>query len=386
MNTSDKKHNSHTPDNWDEFRPETLLFATEVCMMNRNTKVIGAEDNGGYGSLAGTVVGFIVMALLLGLFQFIDHIQAPPQNTFKDYAPWKSIRIAPVTQVAIGPPTPPKPAVVAAPPKPPVPKPEVTKEKPKAIEATEAKVETEARAAEAAAKAEEEARAAKAAAKAEEEARAAEAAAKAEEEARAAEAAAKAEEKARAAKAAARAEEEARAAEAAARAEEEARAAEAAAKAEEEAKTAEAAARAEEEARAAEAAAKAEEEARIKEAELAAENHRADILNAVKSWAKAWSDQRVDAYIDSYTTDFKPLQYKNRGYWEAQRRKRLSKPSSISIQLSNIQISLAEDGTATATFVQIYKSPTFSDNVRKTLILRQESGGWKISSETSKKL
>ncbi len=308
MNTSDKKHNSHTPDNWDEFRPETLLFATEVCMMNRNTKVIGAEDNGGYGSLAGTVVGFIVMALLLGLFQFIDHIQAPPQNTFKDYAPWKSIRIAPVTQVAIGPPTPPKPAVVAAPPKPPVPKPEVTKEKPKAIEATEAKVETEARAAEAAAKAEEEARAAEAAAKAEEEARAAE------------------------------------------------------------------------------AAAKAEEEARIKEAELAAENHRADILNAVKSWAKAWSDQRVDAYIDSYTTDFKPLQYKNREYWEAQRRKRLSKPSSISIQLSNIQISLAEDGTATATFVQIYKSPTFSDNVRKTLILRQESGGWKISSETSKKL
>ena len=342
-------------------------------MMNRNTKVIGAEDNGGYGSLAGTVVGFIVMALLLGLFQFIDHIQAPPQNTFKDYAPWKSIRIAPVTQVAIGPPTPPKPAVVAAPPKPPVPKPEVTKEKPKAIEATEAKVETEARAAEAAAKAEEEARAAEAAAKAEEEARAAEAAAKAEEEARAAEAVAKAEE-------------EARAAEAAARAEEEARAAEAAAKAEEEARAAEAAARAEEEARAAEAAAKAEEEARIKEAELAAENHRADILNAVKSWAKAWSDQRVDAYIDSYTTDFKPLQYKNREYWEAQRRKRLSKPSSISIQLSNIQISLAEDGTATATFVQIYKSPTFSDNVRKTLILRQESGGWKISSETSKKL
>ncbi len=307
--------------------------------MNRDIKVIGGEGDDGYGTLAGTVAGFIVVALLLGMFQFIDHIQAPPQNTFKDYAPWKSTRIAPVTQVAVGPPTPQKPAVIAAPQKPPVPKPEATKETPKVEEV---------------AKAEEEARAAEAAAKAEEEARAAEAAAKAEEEARAAEAAAKAEEEARAAEAAARAEEEARAAEAAARAEEEARAAEAAAKAEEEAR--------------------------------AAANHRAEILNAVESWASAWSDQRIDAYIDSYTADFKPQQYKSREYWEAQRRKRLARPSSISIQLSNIQTSLAEDGTAIVTFVQVYKSPIFSDSVRKTLVLRQESGRWKISSETSKKL
>ncbi len=313
--------------------------------MNRDIKVIRGGGDNGYGTLAGTVAGFIVAALLLGLFQFIDHIQAPPQNTFKDYAPWKSTRIAPVTQVAVGPPTPPKPAVIAAPQKPPAPKPEAVKETPKAEEAAKAKAEAEA---------------AKKAARAEEEARAAEAAAKAEEEARAAEAAAKAEE--------------------------EARAAEAAAKAEEEARAAEAAAKAEEEARAAEAAAKAEEEARVKGAALSAANHRADILNAVESWASAWSDQRIDAYIDSYTADFKPQQYRSREYWEAQRRKRLARPSSISIQLSNIQTSLAEDGTAIVTFVQVYKSPTFSDSVRKTLVLRQESGSWKISSETSKKL
>ncbi len=339
--------------------------------MNRDIKVIRGGGDNGYGTLAGTVAGFIVAALLLGLFQFIDHIQAPPQNTFKDYAPWKSTRIAPVTQVAVGPPTPPKPAVIAAPQKPPAPKPEAVKETPKAEEAAKAKAEAEA---------------AKKAARAEEEARAAEAAAKAEEEAQAAEAAAKAEEEAQAAKAAAKAEEEARAAEAAAKAEEEARAAEAAAKAEEEARAAEAAAKAEEEARAAEAAAKAEEEARVKGAALSAANHRADILNAVESWASAWSDQRIDAYIDSYTADFKPQQYRSREYWEAQRRKRLARPSSISIQLSNIQTSLAEDGTAIVTFVQVYKSPTFSDSVRKTLVLRQESGSWKISSETSKKL
>ncbi len=319
MNKSDKKHSSGTPDNWDEFRPETLLFATEVCMMDRDTKVIGVGDNGGYGALAGAVFGFIVAALLLGLFQIIDDIQAPPQGTFRDYAPWKSARINPVTQVAIGPPTPPKPAVVAAPPKPPAPKPAAVSE-PKQV----------------------------------------------------AEQAAKAEAEAKAAEEAARAEAEAKAAEEAARAEAEAKAAEEAARAEAEAKAAEEAARAEAEAKAAE--------------EAASVNHEADILNAVKNWANAWSAQKVDAYINSYTSTFKPPQYKSREYWEAQRRKRLAKPSSISIQLSNMQSSLAEDGTATVTFVQIYKSPTFSDSVRKTLVLRLESGSWKISSETSKNL
>ncbi len=409
MNKLDKKHNGDIPGNWDGFRPETLLFATEVCMMNGDTKVIRGGDDGGHGSLAGAVAGFAIVTLLLVLFQFIDRIQAPPQSTYKDYAPWKSTRIAPVTRVAIGPPTPPKPAPVAAPPSPPVTAPNTgaaeaaarAEEEARAAEAA-ARAEEEARAAEAAARAEEEARAAEAAARAEEEARAAEAAARAEEEAKkAAEAAARAEEEARAAEAAARAEEEAKkAAEAAARAEEEARAAEAAARAEEEARAAEAAARAEEEARAAEAAARAEEEAK-KAAEAAAraeeearaaaaakaEKDRADVLNAVKNWANAWSDQRVDAYINSYTADFKPPQYRSRAYWEAQRRKRLSTPSSISVQLSNIQVHLAEDGQeATVTFIQVYKSPIFSDSVRKTLILKRESGGWKISSETSRKL
>jgi len=360
MNKPDKKHNSGTPDNWDEFQPETLLFATEVCMMDRDTKVIGAGGNGGYGALAGAIFGFIIAAVLLGLFQIIDDIQAPPQDTYRDYAPWKSARINPVTHVAIGPPTPKPAAVVAAPPKPPAAKPAAISEPKK-------------QAAEQAAKAKEEA-----AKKAEAKAKAAEEAAKAEAEAKAAEEAAKAEAKAKAAEEAAKAEAKAKAAEEAAKAEAEAKAAEEAAKAEAEAKAAEEAAT---EAKAAEEAAKARA---AKEA--AAINHEADILNAVKSWANAWSDQKVDAYINSYTATFKPPQYKSRKYWEAQRRKRLAKPSSISIQLSNIQISLAEDGAATVTFVQIYKSPTFSDSVRKTLVLRLESGSWKISSETSEKL
>jgi len=366
MNKSDKKHSSGTPDNWDEFRPEALLFATEVCMMDRDTKVIGVGDNGGYGALAGAVFGFIVAALLLGLFQIIDDIQAPPQGTFRDYAPWKSARINPVTQVAIGPPTPPKPAVVAAPPKPPAPEPAAVSE-PKQVAEQAAKAEE-------AAKAETEAKAAEEAARAEAEAKAAaEEAAKAEAEAKAAEEAAKAEAEAKAA------------AEEAVKAEAEAKAAEDAARAEAEAKAAEEAARAEAEAKAAEEAARAEAEAKAAE-EAASVNHEADILNAVKNWANAWSAQKVDAYINSYTSTFKPPQYKSREYWEAQRRKRLAKPSSISIQLSNMQSSLAEDGTATVTFVQIYKSPTFSDSVRKTLVLRLESGSWKISSETSKNL
>jgi hypothetical protein len=322
----DNKQSNSTPENWEKFRPETLLFATEVCMMNRDTRVIGA-DNSGFGALAGAVIGFVIVLMLLGLFQAIDNIQTPNQITYRNLNPWKFNRIKPITDVSIGPATPavvaaPPPPVVSAPPSEPKPPVEIAK----AEEATKA---------ESAAKAEEVAKA--------------EAAAKVEEAAKA-EAAAKAEEAAKA---------------------------EAAAKAEEAAK-AEAAAKAEEAAKA-EAAAKAEETS-------AAENHEANVLNAITTWADAWSTQKIDAYISSYSSDFKPKQYKSREYWEEQRRKRLSKPSSIHIQLSNIQISLTEDGNATATFVQIYKSPSFTDQVRKTLVLKQESGTWKISSETAKPL
>jgi len=343
MNKLDKKQSGNTPENWDELRPEALLFATEVCMMDRDTKVIRIGDSGGYGALAGTVFGFVLVIMLLGLFQIIDNIQTPNQITYTDFSPWKTNRIKSVTMVNIGPATPPKPAVVAAPPKPPV-----------ATAPPEPKPVVETAKTEATAKAEEEA-------------------AKAEEEAAKAEAAAKAEEEAAKAEAAAKAEEEAAKAEAAAKAEEETAKAEAAAKAEEEAATK------------AEAAAKAEEEAAKAEA-AAAVNHEAAIVNAVTGWANAWSNQKVDAYINSYASDFKPKQYKSRQYWEDQRRKRLARPSSINIQLSNIQVNLTEDGNATVTFVQIYKSPSFTDQVRKTLLLKQESGSWKISSETAKPL
>ncbi len=339
MKKLDKKQTGSTPENWEEFRPETLLFATEVCMMDRDTKTIGVGDAGGWGGLAGTIVGFAIVGLLLALFQVIDNVQTPPQNTFKDFAPWKSTRISPVTQVAIGPATKPqKPAVVAPPPKPPAPKPVAAKETSNAVAAAEEKIQATA-------------------------------------EAKAAEEAAQAAAEAKAAEEAAQAAAEAKAAEEAAQAAAEAKAAEEAAQAAAEAKAAEEAAQAAAEAKAAEEAAQA-----------AAQQAKADVINAVKSWAGAWSGQKVDAYIDSYTSDFKPQQYKSREYWETQRRKRLSKPSSISVQLSNIQASLAEDGTATVTFVQIYKSPTFSDSVRKTLLLKQEAGSWKISSEASSKL
>ncbi|MFC1602567.1 hypothetical protein ACFL3U_03255 [Pseudomonadota bacterium] len=284
MNRLDKKHSS-TPKNWDKFRPETLLFATEVCMMDRDTKVISG-DNGGFGALAGAVVGFAIVLMLFGLFQPIDNIQPPNQITYRSLNPWKLNRIKPVTVINLGPTTPAKPAVAATPPKPltpsaPPPKPKQPVETAKTEEA-----------------------AAKAKAEAE------------------------------------------------------------AAKAEEE------------------AAAKAKAEAEAS----AAENHETNILNAVTSWANAWSTQKIDDYINSYASDFKPKQYKSREYWEAQRRKRLSRPSSINIQLSNIQINLTEDGNATVTFIQIYKSPSFTDQVRKTLVLKQESGIWKINSETAKQL
>ena len=107
------------------------------------------------------------------------------------------------------------------------------------------------------------------------------------------------------------------------------------------------------------------------------------IHNAVISWAAAWSNQDVNAYLDHYATNFTPSRKMNRSAWEKQRRERLQRPASINVQLSDIEITLTEDGSASATFAQTYKSPRYSDQVRKRLSLVQEEDGWKISLEES---
>ncbi len=107
----------------------------------------------------------------------------------------------------------------------------------------------------------------------------------------------------------------------------------------------------------------------------------AEVRATVVAWARAWADQRPDAYLAFYAPSFRPPSGLSRERWEARRRERITRPRSIEIEVSDLEIGLAGPGRARATFTQRYRSDTFRDVVSKTLELEKVGAKWKIVAE-----
>lgn len=105
------------------------------------------------------------------------------------------------------------------------------------------------------------------------------------------------------------------------------------------------------------------------------------ITAAVERWAAAWARQDLAAYLASYAADFEPAEGLDREAWERQRRERLLGRSSIRVGIEELEVELAGEGRAEARFVQTYDSPLYSDVVRKSLLLVEEEGEWRIARE-----
>lgn len=106
-----------------------------------------------------------------------------------------------------------------------------------------------------------------------------------------------------------------------------------------------------------------------------------DIIDTVNGWSNAWSAQNVDGYLAYYASDFKPSNGLSRSRWEKRRRERLMKPRFIKITINNPDVFLVDPQSARFSFEQNYKSDSFSDAVRKTLMLKKIDGQWQILRE-----
>lgn len=106
-----------------------------------------------------------------------------------------------------------------------------------------------------------------------------------------------------------------------------------------------------------------------------------DIAAAVQKWAKAWSDQDVDAYLASYSPSFKTPKGESRSAWENLRRDRITKPKSISVDISNIKVSMEGASKARVTFNQNYRASHLSQRTGKTLVMSNTNGQWLIEEE-----
>jgi len=135
-----------------------------------------------------------------------------------------------------------------------------------------------------------------------------------------------------------------------------------------------------------EQAAAAEQKARPapkQKPEQQAKPDREAIIAAVQDWAAAWSDQDVDAYLDSYAGDFLPPAGLSWEEWRAQRRERVSSPAYIKVAIDDIRVNTLDSDHAQVRFTQDYQSDTYSDSVIKTLLMKQVDDRWLIAEEHS---
>jgi len=106
-----------------------------------------------------------------------------------------------------------------------------------------------------------------------------------------------------------------------------------------------------------------------------------DVEAAVARWAQAWSARNADAYIAAYASNF-ATEVMTHAEWEAQRRTRVTTPTTIEVKISNLKVEQQGD-TANATFSQTYRSDRHQSTVNKTLKLALQNGQWRIIGETS---
>lgn len=104
------------------------------------------------------------------------------------------------------------------------------------------------------------------------------------------------------------------------------------------------------------------------------------VLDAVEGWAKAWSDQDMGSYLDSYSQTFEPPRGMSRKDWERQRERRIVGKDRIRVVVDNPLITLTGN-TAVVKFKQSYFSNRLNNVANKTLTLRLEGDRWRIVEE-----
>ena len=109
-------------------------------------------------------------------------------------------------------------------------------------------------------------------------------------------------------------------------------------------------------------------------------DHSAAVEDAVKGWAKAWSRQDVDKYLDYYASSFKTPKGESRRTWEQTRRSRIKGTKSIDVVISGIQTKI--DGErAEVRFKQNYRADRVAKRTSKTLVLQKSNDRWLIVQE-----
>jgi tetratricopeptide (TPR) repeat protein len=106
-----------------------------------------------------------------------------------------------------------------------------------------------------------------------------------------------------------------------------------------------------------------------------------EVVQAVKQWAKAWSDNDVTGYLAHYAPDFKTPKGESRAAWESQRKARIAKPRHIQVNIDSPKVTFTDAGRVTVTFRQHYRSDSLKTSSTKTLVMVRTGDRWLIQQE-----
>jgi outer membrane protein assembly factor BamE len=105
------------------------------------------------------------------------------------------------------------------------------------------------------------------------------------------------------------------------------------------------------------------------------------VLKSVNAWAQAWAQRDDEAYLAAYDASYVPQGGGSRADWEKRRRLLLAVAKNIELKIDSPSVDRSDDGTATVTFNQFYRSESYRDAVVKQLRLAERDGRWLIVEE-----
>ncbi len=105
----------------------------------------------------------------------------------------------------------------------------------------------------------------------------------------------------------------------------------------------------------------------------------------LNDWAEAWSTQDVDTYLSFYGEEFLPPRGLSRSQWRRERRRRLTSPAWIRVELNGLKVLHQTDKQVIVELTQDYTAPGYSDRTVKQFVLTQANDGLRIRKEVSVK-
>lgn len=107
-----------------------------------------------------------------------------------------------------------------------------------------------------------------------------------------------------------------------------------------------------------------------------------DVRKALENWRSVWAQQQFKRYVATYETGFKLDGLETHEQWLKQRKRSITSPSKITVNLSKIETLIVNEGLVSVSFIQDYRSNRYKDLVKKVLYFKlQKDKTWKISQE-----